>query len=442
MKNLKKIIIIVGIIILIITIIIFVILFNRKKMDKGILDDTFDSEEERFLITETTQRVSIKSDYYMVQNCIDVFYKYYQRLCNNINMGETEYTKELDTIIFQLLDKDYVKDFNVNSANLIEKLGKYEDLIIDIDRIYVQQVSDNTSIYFIYGNLINKKSSEIQDLAVAVKTDLVNRTFSILPFEYLKEKNFLNIKENEKIKTDKFDKIERNSYNQIDFRSMSDERYLAHLFNQYQVKEKYKPEEAWDLLNEEYRNKRFKNINNYIAYIKSKPNTLDVNIKKYKKTEYPNYTQYICMDEYDNMYIFRETAFMKYTVLLDFYTLDLEEITNKYNDSSDQQKIVINIQKIVAAINSRDYDYIYSKLSDEFKNNYYKTIEDFANYMNSIFSGNFSVIFNDFNNEGNICIYNISLQGIKRSDKTTINMQIIMKLIENDDFIMSFNIKQ
>ena len=106
-----------------------------------------------------------------------------------------------------------------------------------------------------------------------------------------------------------------------------------------------------------------------------------------------------------------------------------------------QERVAINIQKVVAALNNKDYRYVYSKLAEEFRANKYPTLESFESYISTKIYGNPQVKFGEFKNEGEIYIYDITLGESRASAGDPVNMQIIMKLTENRDFVMSFNIK-
>ena len=57
-----------------------------------------------------------------------------------------------------------------------------------------------------------------------------------------------------------------------------------------------------------------------------------------------NYTEYTCMDQFENYYIFRENKVMDYSIILDNYTIPTEEFIEKYNSVNEQKKVVLNIQ--------------------------------------------------------------------------------------------------
>ena len=59
---------------------------------------------------------------------------------------------------------------------------------------------------------------------------------------------------------------------------------------------------------------------------------------QYQKSVYNDYTQYVVLDENGRYYIFKESSVMNYSVLLDMYTVELQEFTDKYNSAKGEEK--------------------------------------------------------------------------------------------------------
>ena len=72
-------------------------------------------------------------------------------------------------------------------------------------------------------------------------------------------------------------------------------------------------------------------------------------------------------------------------------------------------------------INNLDYKVAYEKLDSNFRNTYFKTVEEFENYMkNHVFRYN---------------IFDATYE-----NETEIEFNIVMKLLDNADFVMSFEV--
>ena len=236
---------------------------------------------------------------------------------------------------------------------------------------------------------------------------------------------------------------EKYECNEFEFTNVTAEDLMLTYFNKYKNNMFNNTEEAYNMLDSEYKKKRFENIDNYKKYIQNNyEKLLKANLNKYQIDDTnKEYTRYICADEYGNYYIFKETAIMQFTMFLDTYTIDQPEFIEKYDSTSEKGKCILNIEKIKQAYNMQDYSYIYSKLADSFKNNNYKTQNEFENYIKKALYNNITIEYKEFKNEGETYIYNVVLTDLLGKADKTINMQILMQLKDDRDFVMSFSIK-
>lgn len=198
---------------------------------------------------------------------------------------------------------------------------------------------------------------------------------------------------------------------------------------------------AYNMLDTEYREKRFGSIETYKQYVEKNRNRIeDALVMSYGVKNKDGYVQYTLVDSYNNTYIINANI-DGYSVIADIYTVDIDTITERYDEGSNKQKVIINIQKIISALNCRDYEYVYGKLKEEFKQTNYPTIQQFETAMNSIIYGSFTVEFNDYTEDEGHYIYEISIVGDTVAS-TNLNMQIVMELKDQRDFEISFKIKE
>ena len=236
--------------------------------------------------------------------------------------------------------------------------------------------------------------------------------------------------------------IKSNDYNNYKYSNIPDDREVIYLFRDYIDQTIYEVEEAYNCLEEEYKKTRFKDLNDFKEYIDLKKEQLkSASIYEYNMKEYDEYKQYVVKDQFDNYYIFKETAVLNYTVMLDMYTIDIPQYTEKYDSCNPQEKVVLSIEKIKQALNSGDYTYAYNKLAPSFKNNKYKTEQEFENYMKATLYNNIEIEYKNFRNEGETYIYDVAIKNMINKSDQEIGMQIIMQLKEERDFVMSFSMK-
>ena len=94
-------------------------------------------------------------------------------------------------------------------------------------------------------------------------------------------------------------------------------------------------------------------------------------INKYKNEGDFTSDRYFCIDQNNNYYIFDQKSIMNFELILDSYTIDLPEFIEVYYVAEAPEKVALNIQKTFDALNCKDYNYVYSKLSEGFKKNYF-----------------------------------------------------------------------
>ena len=84
----------------------------------------------------------------------------------------------------------------------------------------------------------------------------------------------------------------------------------------------YNVEEAYKLLDEDYRNAKFPTLNSYINYVNSLPFTKYELTKYYRKVE-NGYVIFGVYDNNGNIFIFKTSGVMQYSVYLDEDTVEI-----------------------------------------------------------------------------------------------------------------------
>lgn len=103
---------------------------------------------------------------------------------------------------------------------------------------------------------------------------------------------------------------------------VSDEAMAKIYLNDYIHTMYYDIEEAYNLLDSEYKEKKFKNIEDYKKYVNNlKYSTYDV--ASYFKVDSGGYTIFGVYDRNDNFYAFKTKGVMQYSVFLDEDTVEI-----------------------------------------------------------------------------------------------------------------------
>ena len=185
---------------------------------------------------------------------------------------------------------------------------------------------------------------------------------------------------------------------------------------------------------------KFDTLDEYKKYMKKNIRyIISSSIEKYQINEFDEYTEYICIDQYGNYYIFKETGVMNYTLQLDTYTIDSQEFIEKYNKGSEQLKVGMNLEKIFQALNRKDYEYIYKKLHNTFKTNNFPTLQSFEDYMEENFFDMNKIDYGKFEEKSGVYIYEVNITDATEIEENTIEKSFIVQLNEGTDFAISFN---
>lgn len=441
MKNLKLYIAILSVFLVIIIGVLILINYTQEKIEEHEEEKQVGDVSED-LATEI-QKLNNHTTYNSIEKMIENLYMY-GRVQNK-------------TAVYSLIDEIYIQKNDIEMENVISRLSLNDKKKnqLKVKEIYEKQnLSFSTYFVKIYNREnINEKWYYIFYM------DNQQGTFSLEPISeneynsYVQGNEILEIKE--KI-------IARNDYNKILRKSLNENEIAKKYFDDYIENALYNIEESYNSIEEEYRQKKFGNIEEYKKYIKSKKEQLismgETTIKtredfqtedeykeyinslkgleKYRVIRNEDSTQYICIDEYGNYYLFNPIASFEYTVILDNYTVDVPDFIEEYNISEENKKVKLNIQKLVTATKQGDYKYVYSKLDDNFKSTNFSTQASLEKYIKEKYNTEDKIGFTKYEKINNVHIYDIE---VTKVNGNKIKAQIVMQLKEGTDFVMSFS---
>ena len=444
--NIKKIIIILLIILIIAIIVLGALNWYGNYQEKYEYDPP--EEDVAININSTIEKVSTRNDFYAVKTCIEKFYLYLAKTDESdysIIDEETEQALEATDnmrkeAIYNMLDNNYIQNTGITKNNVLQHLGEIETSDVIIDDMYVSEQTENVAVYLVYGKLRNQTTRENTEFNLMLKIDMLNRTFKVIPADYINE-YVGEISVGQELKLDIEETIEKNDYNIFAYETISEETYILDMFNEFKTDMMYDYETAYERLNEEYKQKRFETYEEFETYATEHiRNSVVMQLNQYQVNEFDNYTQYVCVDQNGKYYIFNETGVMDYTVILDTYTIDLPQFTEQYNNATDAEKVLYNLQKVFSAINDKDYNYVYNKLDNTFKQNNFPTLESFQTYITQNLYENNSIAYSNYQTSGNLHIYEISIKNAEDENSATVTKNFIMQLLDGTDFVMSFNV--
>ena len=407
MKKIKY--FIIGIVLLIIIVVITIVAINMKDRKENpeayqYIDENTITEEGREQINyrKALNDVNSPDDFFTAVNCVNQYITAVNRLSITNENTSGEAKNGLRKNVYEMLSKDYISDNNITQGNVDNYLNDVSNSVyfIPLRAKSIQDDNFTTTRYIIYGIEEDMNYNFLRDLYIIVNTDNTNKTFSIEP---IINHNYTNI-DDVKLDSKKIT-IEKNNVNEI-IKVVASDEYTS---QQYLLYYKYlaigRPDIAYEFLDKEYREKRFGSLEKYQQYIQDNLDDVKaVKLGKYGVDRQKEYNQYVCQDTYGKMYVFNVEKPMDFSLQLDIYTIESDEYKEQYETGNEEIKVQMNVNKFILMINNQDYETAYNLLDENFKNNYFKTLEDFINYMKVYAYKYNNVEIRNFNVNGNVYI--------------------------------------
>lgn len=445
MEKSKRILIVLIILLIVMAVMVAILINTNKKQEVSHGNNTYTSivneQDEAF------EKVNDYKTYFTVKEIVENYITYMKQINGDEYVDASSLqttTTQIATVMQEdgiealkgILDEGYLKDETDNSLIKMQddykQDGTYTKQVnynLNIDNMYQCGLASNISIVLVEAKLNNA------ELNLLVKLDSTNNTYSLFLNDYIKKNNYTKHMSIKSINISK-NKIQKNNYNNDVKVEGTEKDVVIQYFSDYRMKMLNDTKIAYQKLDSEYAEKKFGQYSNFESYVNNNKNNIIVaSIDKYQVVENKNGKEYVCVDENGKYYIFMEEEVGKYSVVLDTYTIDLPEFIEKYNSANEKTKVGLNIQKVFDAINNEDYEYVYNKLDNTFKQTNFKTVEEFKNYVIQNFSGK-QLKYGECQQQESLYIFDITItEGTKQTNK-----RVIMQLKDGTDFVMSFNV--
>lgn len=455
-KNLiKKLIILFSIIIVVVVIIIIIVNNNKSPNEEIMMEDesvrkVVEEEKEKLEGVEGRERI------YMIQQCISSYLSiintnnssYYMY---DENGNQQKFVNENDRIL-NVLSKEYINENNITTENVDNYIQKLDSDVFFVPLQMRHINHGNVYKYIMSGYIADIDYNIIQNIAFIVNFDMSGTetgddvVFSIEPIY------------EEVTNVDEIDlgsvpnSIEKNDDNFIEYIVSNSEEDCKRYLDYYKKLALSNPEEAYNRLDEEYRNARFGSLDAYKQYIEENREDLKVvQISQYMENTENETSQDVARDKYGKIYIFEGDNLFDISIKLDTYTIETDSFKEEYENGDEQKKVQMDIYKFILMINNQDFQRAYELLDENFRNNYFKTVDDFKNYLKVHAYKYNDMQATSFNVNGNVYICGVNLTdltqglyvtGTEGSGGTgyvyewTFNVQ----LLEDRDFNISFEV--
>lgn len=425
----KKMIIILIVIISILCIICLGILKILDKEEGNTVNNEIVEVQDTLRPDETVQEeYSVEKErnatrFFTVQDCIQTY-------IDAINNNDAQ-------AILDKLSTIYKEDNSIHESNISNLINLYNGNTFTAKEMEILR-GDRIFQYRVYGYLTNDQGR--QYMYLKVKTDKNNRTFEIEPYigeEYTSLEDI-------PLEEANIDEIAKNDNNTFSYRDISKEE-ISRIYQRYYTNlEIERPEEAYEMLDVSYRQERFPTIDDFKMYVEENREAIEqASLSGYSVNNEDNITKYVIRDSYNNQYIIEEESIMNFTIQLDSYTIPDPTYTEEYAQLPDSEKASANVGIFMQMINTKDYTHAYEKLADGFKNNYFQSVDQFKEYVRNNWHNVNKYTINSYKNEGNVYIFDVSLNSIRElREDTTINKTFNVLLGGGTDFTISFNVNE
>lgn len=443
MKNIKYIIIAIIAVLAIIAIVLVILLFTNKGKNINNSQESTDGDVgEEIVISNEEEIVTQISNFKTVENCIQ---QYYDLLSNDSetylyrdeNGGFAQLSNtEINSIRMQLLSKSYLTNNNLNSSNLSNVIKP-----IDVNtKVFAMKmkvlIGEEIEKYAVHAIVLTTNNELIDETNFFVILDRKNKTFAIEPINN-KNIEFNNIKISN---TDtSIEANDNNGYANIVFGYEEEAKDYLERFKCISIA---KTEEAYNSLDEEYRNARFGSYNNFKQYVEKNKNFISkIYAAEYLVNHEKGYTEYVIKDQFGNYYIFDEKAIFDYTVKLDTYTLENEKFTKTYKSATNKEKVLMNLDKFFQMLNANDYTSSYAVLDENFKAKYFKTEESFESFVKQYMYPHANTNYMNYSDSiSGVYTYYVELTNKENKNDKEVGMNIVMQFLEETNYKISFEI--
>lgn len=306
-----------------------------------------------------------------------------------------------------------------------------------------------SEVYLVESYQINKTYGEMyiayalvegKDSYYIINIDNTNKAFEIQKIE----KNLYEKMRAGQIEQQYLEKkeIKQTANNEFSLFKVTDSNMSEVYLNRINSLILYAPETLYNQLDEEYKKERFHSqYSEFVEYCNLKKEQIETSsITSYQTEKVEDKKQYVCNDNYNNIYKIIEQDTINYTVMLDNYTIKTAEFKQKYEASENKIKAVTNLDQFIRMVNGKDYKNLYQLLDDTFKQNNFSTEQAFVSYMEqNFFDYNIPSLQNVEENSNNTFVYTITIKDKDSTSARSMNKTVVIRILEDTNFVMSFN---
>ena len=310
-----------------------------------------------------------------------------------------------------------------------------------IEDAYYQEIEvDVEAKIYIYGRLFYNNYANNKTMYIILNTNYDNMLYDekiekdgITKTEY----DSIIAKLKEQTTTTKLSSYD--SSKKFTLKNATDEDIITRYLEYYQNMVLYDTKDAYDLLNEDYKNKRFGSYNSFEEYVNDYNQTIEnLTLEKYGMSYGETTTKYIAQDTKENYYTFECKSVLDFDIQLDNYTIEIDDYKAKYNALTDQQKAAICLSNVIQMINTKDYENLYKKVDETFRSKNFPTIDEFKNYINNRYYY-YNIISNtQARMDSNIYVLSFDISSGNNTSAEIKKANLLIRLGNDTEFKISF----
>lgn len=355
---------------------------------------------------------------------------------NNIDTSQDAPELEVETELQRVASKNVLLTAEKIINDNLESSQKFY-----IEDAYYQEIEvDVEAKIYIYGRLFYNNYSNNKTMYIILNTNYDNMLYDekiekdgITKTEY--DIIIANLKE--QTTTTKLSSYD--STKKFTLKNATDEDIITRYLEYYQNMVLYDTKDAYDLLNEDYKNKRFGSYNSFEEYVNDYNQTIEnLTLEKYGMSYGETTTKYIAQDTKENYYTFECKSVLDFDIQLDNYTIEIDDYKAKYNALTDQQKAAICLSNVIQMINTKDYENLYKKVDETFRSKNFPTVDEFKNYINNRYYYYNIVSNTQARMDSNIYVLSFDISSGNNTSAETKKANLLIQLGNDTEFKISF----
>lgn len=358
-----------------------------------------------------------KINYWDAKRILNKYFQKYEFLKENKDKKDEETLKNVENTtnaLLGILDQKYIETNSITKANILNKIPNLDGGVYNINS--VKAIEKNNVIGFLF-KIDVVKNKKINNEEIIVYLDKNNYTYKLEP-----------VQNNGSINLPK--EIKKNEYNTYKTLNFAEKEYVRELLKNYTFNCLNNIDEAYNKLDATYKKNKFETQDKFEKYVsenkeyfnnlyKRMNNEANSNLTKYDIEQYSiikkeNYDLYIIKDRQSKVYVIKQYSDFSYEVILDTYTVKIEEIETMYENLTKEEKDIYNINTFFEMINMKDFTVARERLQ--------------GNTNIQLYDVNIIKRVNYTKNNN----YEIELEnGLNSSQTKTVNLEIITKSIND-----------